>query len=95
MDMKNDLTAPKWLQAAADTMNQRAKDRDQPQERSMAKIVAIFNLKHGTNLTEAQGWNFMATLKEVRALIGDNFRGDDYIDHLAYLALEAECRAQQ
>lgn len=89
------LVAQTWLKAAAETMDERAKDRDQEQERSMAKIVAIFNLKHGTNLTEAQGWNFMATLKEVRALIGDGFRGDDYIDHLAYLALEAECRSQK
>lgn len=82
-----------FLQSAADTMTQRAKERDQEEERSMAKVVAIFNLKHGTNLTEAQGWNFMATLKEVRSLIGDGYRPDDFVDQLAYKALEAESRS--
>ncbi len=85
--------ATKFLDEAGHTMKQRAKDRDQQEERSMAKVVAIFNLKHGTNLTEAQGWNFMATLKEVRSLLGDGFREDDYVDMLAYKALEAESRS--
>lgn len=87
--------ASKVLQAGIDTLGQRAADRDVVEERSMAKVVAVFNLKHGTNLTEAQGWNFMTTLKEVRALIGDTFRLDDYVDQVNYIALEAECRSKQ
>lgn len=87
------LHATSWLKAAGDTMGQRAADRDQKEERSMAKIVKIFNELHGTNLTERQGWNFMVVLKMVRANIGDNFRADDYIDQLAYMALEAESRS--
>lgn len=87
--------ASKVLQAGIDVLGQRAADRDVVEERSMVKVVALFNLKHGTNLTEAQGWNFMTTLKEVRALIGDTFRLDDYVDQVNYIALEAECRSKQ
>lgn len=85
--------ASKYLEEAAQTLGQRAKDRDQKEERSMAKIVQIHNLFHGTNMTEAEGWSFMATLKKVRANIGDNFRPDDYVDQLNYTALEAESRS--
>lgn len=81
------------LDDAATTMSERAKERDQQEERSMAKIVTMFNTLHGTNLTESQGWNFMVLLKMVRANIGDNFRPDDYIDQLAYMALEGESRS--
>lgn len=86
--------ASEVLSAGIETLGQRAADRDVVEERSMAKVVALFNLKHGTNLTEAQGWNFMTTLKEVRALIGDKFRLDDYVDQVNYIALEAECRSK-
>lgn len=86
--------ATEILKSSAETIGQRASDRDVVEERSMAKVVAIFNLKHGTNLTEAQGWNFMATLKEVRSLVGGKYRADDYIDQLAYIALEAEHRSK-
>lgn len=82
------------MQAGIDTLGQRAADRDVQEERSMAKVVELFNLKHGTNLTEAQGWNFMVTLKEVRSLVGGKYRHDDYVDMIAYTALEAECRSK-
>lgn len=85
--------ATSFLSDAADTMKQRATDRDQVEERSMAKIVKVFNELNGTNLTEAQGWNFMVILKMVRARTGDTFRADDYVDGLAYSALEAESRS--
>ncbi|AVO23143.1 hypothetical protein RIVERRIDER_62 [Xanthomonas phage RiverRider] len=86
--------ASEILKAGIDILGQRAADRDVVEERSMAKVVELFNLKHGTDLTEAQGWNFMATLKEVRSLIGGKFRPDDYIDQVNYTALEAECRSK-
>lgn len=82
-----------FLKKASDTMTQRAEDRDQKEERSMAKIVQIFNTLHGTELTESQGWNFMVLLKMVRAQLGENFREDDYIDQIAYMGLEAESRS--
>ncbi|QYW01826.1 hypothetical protein CPT_Piffle_061 [Stenotrophomonas phage Piffle] len=87
--------ASEFLQSGINILGERAADRDVVEERSMAQVVALFNLKHGTNLTEAQGWNFMATLKEVRARIGGKFRPDDYIDWLNYVALEAESRSKQ
>lgn len=89
------IHATEILQMSANTLGQRAADRDVVEERSMAKVVALFNMKHDLNLTEAQGWNFMVTLKEVRSLIGDTFRPDDYIDNISYTALEAECRSKK
>ncbi|UZV39839.1 hypothetical protein [Xanthomonas virus PB119] len=86
--------ASEILQAGINTLGQRAADRDVQEERSMARVVALFNLKHGMQMTEAQGWNFMTTLKEVRALTGGKFRPDDYIDQVNYIALEAECRSK-
>lgn len=80
------------LEAAAKTMGHRAAERQVPAERSMEKTVAVFNTMHGTNLTEAQGWNFMETLKAVRSFTGDH-RDDDIIDGLNYTALRGEARA--
>lgn len=87
------MDAQDFLRTASDTMDQRAKDRDQDRERSMEKIVDMFNVLHGTNLTESQGWSFMVLLKMVRANVGGNFRADDYIDQIAYTGLEAESRS--
>lgn len=77
------------LQTAEQTVNQRAADRDTSSERSMAATVAAFNAIHGTNLTEAQGWNFMVLLKIKRAFTG-GYKDDDHVDMAAYVALCAE-----
>ena len=58
-------SAPDFLKAAIRIQEERGKEYEKEGgERSMGKIVAIFNLHHGTNLTEAQGWHFMEILKE-------------------------------
>ena len=77
------------LETAADTVDQRASDRDLPQERSMDATVRAFNAIHGTNLSESQGWSFMVILKEVRSARGP-YKPDDFIDGAAYIALQAE-----
>ena len=55
---------------AAEKMRERAVDRDVEQERSMGKIVAIFNIARGTGLSETDGWVFMDILKMVRGNTG-------------------------
>lgn len=81
-------TAPQLLREAADTIEQRASERNQEQERSMKACVALFKALTGVELTETQGWQFMSCLKRARSSTG--FKQDDYIDLIAYTALEAE-----
>lgn len=88
------IHATKLLDSAANTLGARAADRDLEEERSMKRIVAVFNALHDTNLTEAQGWSFMVVLKQVRAITG-TFKEDDYVDLPAYAALEGECRSKE
>jgi hypothetical protein len=79
------------VQAQAD----RAKSRDTPEgERSMRRCVEAFNALEGTNLTEAQGWRFMAVLKLARATAG-SFNLDDYVDGASYMALAGEAAAKK
>lgn len=77
------------LTTAEQTISQRASDRDTEAERSMAATVQAFNAIHGTNLTEAQGWNFMVLLKIKRAFTG-RYKEDDHVDMAAYVALCSE-----
>lgn len=81
-------TAPQLLREAADIIEQRASERNQEQERSMKACVELFNVLTGLKLTEIQGWQFMSCLKRARSSTG--FKLDDYIDLIAYTALEAE-----
>lgn len=79
------------LDKAAEHMKERASTYDKPQgERSMAKTVEIFNIHHGTSLTEAQGWHFMQILKDVRLFSRDQYHADSAEDCVAYAALKAE-----
>lgn len=82
------MNASQLLRKAADTIDERAKERGETQERSMAKTIEMFNSQWGTNLTEQQGWSFMQHLKTSRNLSGH--KDDDLIDKIAYMALEAE-----
>lgn len=78
------------LAAGAETLQLRAKERDQDKERSMDKIVKAFNAVTGKELTTREGWLFMAILKMVRSQLGNEFRPDDYIDGVNYFALAGE-----
>lgn len=83
--------ADQILTSAAEHIVDRASSRDcDDGERSMERCVKAFNVLEGTDLTEAQGWRFMAVLKLARATAGA-FNIDDYEDGAAYLALAAEC----
>lgn len=83
-------TATDFLHQAATLIEARAADRDLPAERSMRRAVTAFNTLTGADLSEVQGWVFMAVLKLSRAL-GGRFCPDDYLDGAAYLALALEC----
>lgn len=83
-------TAPDILIAAADAISNRADQRDcENGERSMARAVHAFNALTGRDLSELDGWVFMAILKLARAQGGRHVL-DDYIDGAAYMALAAE-----
>lgn len=85
-------SAPEILNAAAGHMRDRAATYDKPEgERSMAQTVAVFNLHHGTSLSEAQGWHFMQVLKDVRLFTNtSNPHRDSVDDNVAYAALKGE-----
>lgn len=92
-------TAADFLLEAADTIDNRAAQRDHAGgERSMRRAVDMFNawrrpdcdaLAAG-DLSEMEGWVFMALLKLARAR-GGSYRRDDFVDGAAYIALAGEC----
>lgn len=83
-------TAPDILRQAAQTIDDRAAERDQEQERSMGRTVISFNALTGHQLSERDGWLFMAALKMARACTTDTGNPDDYVDGAAYFALAGE-----
>lgn len=88
-------TADQYLQEARDTMIERGKQYDSPEgERSMEKIVSVFNTITGKNLTESEGWLFMSCLKKVRQYQGKPHL-DSCVDDVAYAALFAESRMRE
>lgn len=87
-------TAVDILAKAAKHMTDRAASYDAPQgERSMARTVEAFNALTGNQLTEVDGWFFMACLKIARSNQGD-YRADNYEDGTAYMALAGEAAAK-
>ena len=90
-----DSDTPKAVQIlneAVQIMAERGKSYDKSggqAERSMPKIVAMFNALTGHELTPAQGWKFMACLKLARSEQGEH-REDNYLDGAAYFALAGE-----
>lgn len=64
-------------------------------ERSMEKIVAAFALITGKKLTEAEGWMFMAVLKQVRSFQRPGFHADSAQDFVCYSALYGEAKAKE
>jgi hypothetical protein len=86
-------TAGGVLREAADLIDRRGAERDQPGgERSMAAAVSAFNSLFGRQLTETEGWEFMSLLKKARKAHGA-YQADDYHDDVAYCALSAESAA--
>lgn len=85
-------SAPELLGEAAAIMEERGKQYDQPGgERSMAKTVAAFNIITGHNLSEADGWQFMSVLKDVRLFSNREKTHEDSVkDKIAYGALLGE-----
>jgi len=71
-------------------IGERGATRDKPGgERSMARCVRIFNAKTNRDLSAAEGWIFMMSLKESRMATG-KYKADDYDDLTGYSALLAE-----
>jgi len=90
----NSHTATQMLRTAIATLDARAALRDTPDgERSMSATVNAFNALTGKDLSEVEGWQFMALLKLARAQHG-NVHTDDYIDGAAYMALAGEAAAK-
>jgi hypothetical protein len=90
------MKAESFLNQAAKHMDDRASTYDKPEgERSISQVVAIFNLYHGTNLTEAQGWHFMEIVKNVRFFTASGFHRDSGEDAIAYAALKAEAKQRE
>lgn len=90
-----DNTAPGFLRRAAVIMDERGKTYDQAGgERSMGKTVAAFNAITGRDLTEAEGWLLLETLKNVRQWQRPAFHQDSADDGVAYSALKAEALAR-
>ena len=95
-DIKAELASPigadEILQVANEAIVQRGVMYDstgQQQERSMGKVVAMFNALTGHELTNEQGWKFMCLLKLARSEQGE-FSLDSFIDLAAYAALAGE-----
>jgi hypothetical protein len=83
--------APTLLSHAVNIMKERGQNYDCKEgERSMAKTVKMFTALTGIEMTEEQGWKFMACLKLVRSETGNNAHADNYIDGAAYFALAGE-----
>lgn len=83
-------SAPYLLREAANTIEQRAAERDLEHERSMCRAVKAFNTLTGLQLSETEGWLFMSILKLARATTGQT-QPDDLHDCAAYVALALEC----
>lgn len=95
-DIKAELASPigadEILQIAEEAIAQRGVMYDstgQQQERSMGKVVTMFNALTGHELTNEQGWKFMCLLKLARSEQGE-FSLDSFIDLAAYAALAGE-----
>lgn len=100
--MKDENTGFKpeeFLRRSAEIIEERGRNYDTPGgERSMQKIVTLFNQLHGTNLSESQGWSFMELLKLVRAFTGTGWnasRKDSCEDQISYTALRAQAMSQE
>lgn len=86
-------TAQDYLNEAHGIMQSRGKEYDsngEQQERSMKKVIDIFNILTEYELNESDGWLLMVILKQVRQSSSNYFHKDSAIDSVAYSALLAE-----
>lgn len=91
-----EIKAPELLGRAAALMHERGKEYDKPEgERSMGRTVAAFNAITGRDLSESDGWLFMAVLKQVRGFTRSGYHADSFDDLIAYTALLAESKARE
>lgn len=93
------MLAQDILREALATIEARGKTYDPSSavgERSMPRIIELFQEQTGKILTEAEGWRFMRCVKQARLESTPGHR-DSIIDEVAYNALEQEAltRAQQ
>ena len=90
------MKAEHFLKEAIKVQEARGEEYDKDgQERSMAKVIKVFNAFHDTNLTESQGWHFMSILKDVRLFGAKEFHYDSALDGVSYTALLAESKASE
>ena len=89
----NPTKAQDLLHRAANLMDERGKQYDQPSgERSMQAAVTAFNAISGYHLTEADGFLLMALLKMVRDQQRETPHRDSIEDLVAYASLYGEAR---
>lgn len=90
--VKENKTASEYLEEGAKLLKERGKHYDKSgEERSMEKIIKIFNLQTGKNLSVVEGWYFMQVLKDVRFFQNtEKPHEDSLVDGINYRALMAE-----
>lgn len=91
------MKSTEFLQAAIDVQAERGKQYDKPTgERSMGATVAAFNAITGRDLSEAEGWLLLQTLKDVRQWQNPSkYHHDSALDGVAYSALKAEALSEE
>ena len=77
-----------FLKKAVEILKERGRERDVEKERSMARIVSVYNALTGQSMSVEDGWKFMAILKLVRIQIKPH--EDGFLDALSYIALWGE-----
>lgn len=90
------MKSSEFLQAAIDVQAERGQAYDKPTgERSMGATVTAFNAITGRDLSEAEGWLLLQTLKDVRQWQNPSkYHHDSALDGVAYSALKAEALSQ-
>lgn len=82
-----------FLKRAIGVQEQRATEYDQPDgERSMEKVVTMFNILTGHELKESDGWLLQQLLKLVRDQSRTTAHLDSLLDNVGYGSLYAEAR---
>lgn len=90
------MKSTEFLQAAIDVQAERGQTYDKPTgERSMSATVTAFNAITGRDLSEAEGWLLLQTLKDVRQWQNPSkYHHDSALDGVAYSALKAEALSE-
>lgn len=91
------MKSTEFLQSAMDVQKERGEQYDKPSgERSMGATVTAFNAITGRDLSEAEGWLLLQTLKDVRQWQNPSkYHHDSALDGVAYSALKAEALSEE